>query len=193
VIERLGILGGAFDPIHLGHLLLASEAKRQLDLHRVIFVPTFASAHQDKAIHTTFEHRLAMTRLAVEDQPDFAVSDIESRVDGKSFTANTLELMKTIYRGNEMFFLMGADSVEQFDTWHEPDRILSLATVVVVHRPGHLLELKGRAAVMKQIEMPLIEVSASDIRRRVAENQTIRFMTPKAVQDYITRMALYRG
>lgn len=192
MIERLGVLGGAFDPIHLGHLILASEAKRQLDLHRVLFVPTFASAHQDKAICTPFEHRVAMTKLAIADQPDFALTDIESRVEGKSYTARTLEMMKGIYRNSELFFLMGADNLEQFDTWHEPDKVLSLATVVVVHRPGHRPELKGRTTAMKQIEMPLIDISASDIRRRVAANESIRFLTPKPVQEYISRMALYR-
>jgi nicotinate-nucleotide adenylyltransferase len=192
VSERLGVLGGAFDPIHLGHLILASEAKRQLNLHRVLIVPTFASAHQEKTIQTPFEHRCAMVRLAVTDQPDLVLSEVESRLTGKSYTVNTLELLKTIYCNSEMDFIMGADSLDQFDTWHDPDRILSLATVVVAHRPGHQPVLKGRAAGMKLIEMPLIDISASEIRRRVHENLPIRFMVPKAVEEYISRAALYR-
>jgi nicotinate-nucleotide adenylyltransferase len=193
VSERLGVLGGAFDPIHLGHLILASEAKRQLNLHRVLFVPTFASAHQDKTIQTSFEHRCAMIKLAIADQPDLMLSDVESRLVGKSYTANTLVLLKSIFSESEIDFIIGADSLDQFDTWHDPDRILSLATVVVGHRPGHQPVLKGRAAAMKLIEMPLIDISASDIRRRVHENLPIRFMVPKAVEEYISRAALYRN
>jgi nicotinate-nucleotide adenylyltransferase len=187
------VLGGAFDPIHLGHLILASEAKRQLNLHRVLIVPTFDSAHQEKVIRTSFEHRCAMVKLAVADQPDLVLSEIESRLAGKSFTVNTLELLKTIYCESEIDFIIGADNLDQFDTWHDPDRILSLATVVVAHRPGHQPLLKGRAAAMKLIEMPLIDISASDIRRRVHENLPIRFMVPKAVEEYISRSALYRN
>jgi nicotinate-nucleotide adenylyltransferase len=192
VSERLGILGGAFDPIHLGHLILASEAKRQLDLHRVLFVPTFESAHQVKAIHTTFAHRCALARAAVNGYDDFVVSDIESRVSGKSYTANTLQLLKTIYRDSALFFIMGADSLEQFDTWHEPDKILELATVAVAHRPGYRPEMKGRAGKMVSIEMPQIDVSASDLRRRVCQNLPIRFMVPASVEEYIRREGLYR-
>ena len=191
--ERLGVLGGAFDPIHHGHLILASEAKRQLNLHRVLIVPTFASAHQEKTTQTSFEHRCAMIRLAVADQPDLVISDVESRLSGKSYTVNTLELLKSIYCESEIDLIMGADSLDQFDTWHEPDRILSLANVVVAHRPGHQPVLKGRTAGMKLIEMPLVDISASEIRRRVRENLPIRFMVPKAVEEYISRSALYRN
>jgi nicotinate-nucleotide adenylyltransferase len=193
VSDRLGVLGGAFDPIHLGHLILASEAKRQLNLHRVLIVPTFDSAHQEKIIQTSFEHRCAMIKLAVADQPDLVLSDVESRLTGKSYTVNTLELLRTIYCESKIDFIIGADNLDQFDTWHDPDRILSLATVVVAHRPGHQPLLKGRAAAMKLIEMPLIDISASDIRRRVHENLPIRFMVPKAVEEYISRSVLYRN
>ncbi len=189
--ERLGVLGGAFDPIHLGHLILASEAKRQLDLHRVLFIPTYQSAHQDKMIATTFEHRCAMASAAVSGQAHFMVSDIESRVTGKSYTVATLSLLKNIYRDSALFFIMGADSLEQFDTWHEPDQVLKLATVVVAHRPGHEPELSGKS--IKLIEMPLIDISASEIRRRVREGLPIRFMVPEAVEEYIVRTGLYRG
>jgi nicotinate-nucleotide adenylyltransferase len=133
-----------------------------------------------------------MIKLAVADQPDLVLSDVESRLTGKSYTVNTLELLKTIYCESEIDFIMGTDSLDQFDTWHDPDRILSMVTVVVAHRPGHQPLLKGRAAVMKLIEMPLIDISASDIRRRVHENLPIRFMVPKAVEEYISRSALYR-
>ena len=188
--ERLGVLGGAFDPIHLGHLILASEAKRQLDLHRVLFVPTYQSAHQDKIIATTFEHRCAMARVAVSGQAHFIVSDIESRVTGKSYTVGTLSLLKDIYRDSSLFFIMGADSLEQFDTWHEPDKVLKLATVVVADRPGHEPELRGKS--IKLIEMPLIDISASEIRRRVHDGMPIRFMVPEAVEEYIVRAGLYQ-
>jgi len=187
------VLGGAFDPIHLGHLILASEAQRQRDLHRVLFVPTFTSAHQEKTIETSFEHRCAMITLAIAEQPDLVLSDVERRFAGKSYTANTLEYLKTTYAGSAIEFIMGADSLDQFDQWHDPDRILSLATVVVAHRPGHQLSLTGRAAAMKLIEMPLVDISASDIRRRVKHNLPIRFLVPRAVEEYISRSALYRN
>lgn len=190
--KRIGILGGAFDPIHYGHLLLASEAAYQLKLDQTLFVPTFISAHQHKDIHTPFADRYAMVAAALTDVKSFIVSDIESGLSGRSYTVNTLKELKKHYRKGEFFFLIGADNLEQLGTWHKPEELTKLATLAVGSRPGYSPDLPDLPNVVT-FDMPLLEISASDIRRRVERGIPISYMVPQVVEKYIKKRGLYRG
>jgi nicotinate-nucleotide adenylyltransferase len=192
VSKRIGILGGAFDPIHYGHLLLASEATHQLKLNLAVFVPTFISAHKNKRIRTPFTDRFAMVAAAVADVRSFVVSDIESGLSGRSYTVNTLKELRKHYRKDEFFFLIGADNVEQLRTWHKPEELTQLATLAVASRPGYSPKLPDLPNVVT-FEMPLLEISASDIRSRVKQGIPIAYMVPPVVEKYIKKRGLYRG
>ena len=190
--RRLGILGGAFDPIHYGHLLLAAEAHYQLELDKVLFMPTFKSAHKHKEIGTPYQHRLAMLKLALAKQPEFAITEIEKKLGDISYTVKSLAALHQEQPEAEFFFLVGADNVEQLKTWFEPERLTELATLAVVARPGHQLPI-GLSEKVVKVEMPLIEISASAIRGRVKSGASIRFWTPREVEDYIASEGLYCG
>lgn len=185
---RLGVLGGTFDPIHIGHLILGEAAREQLGLDRVLFVPTGVQWRKAGREIAPAEHRVAMVRLAVEDNPAFAVSTAEVERPGPSYTADTLEeLAKT--PGAELFFIVGRDAYEDLPNWVRPERIRELATVVVAARHGESLEVKPPAV---RLEMPEIGASATDIRERVAAGRTIRYLAPAAVEGYIREHRLYR-
>ena len=190
--ERLGILGGAFDPIHFGHLLLASEAHHQLKLDRVLFLPTFESAHQNKKIDTPYMHRVAMTELAIAAYPEFEICDIERRLGGTSYSVKTLEALAKEYPDAKFIFMIGADNVEQLDTWFEPERLTQLATLAVVARPGHKLKIEESEKVVF-LNMPQIGISASLIRKRVREGVPVRMLLPAVVERYIKNEGLYGG
>ena len=192
VSERIGVMGGAFDPIHLGHLVLAMQAYEQLSLTRLLFVPTFQSAHQNKEIETAFEHRCAMVEAAIENCDQFSLSKIETAVSGKSYSVKTLQLLRQQYPKAEFFFLMGADSLEQLETWYLPEELLAMATVVVAGRPGYGKPDHPVPERIRFLAMPLLEISASDIRRRVREGRSIRFLVPDRVEAYILHHGLYR-
>ena len=190
--KRFGLLGGAFDPIHLGHLILASETKRQFQLDRIIFIPTFVSAHKHKAIVASYEHRFAMVKLAISGQKDFVVSDIESRADGPSYSVNTLKLLQADDPEASYFFVIGADGLAQMDTWREPEKILQLATLIVAPRPGFRTASHRKYGPFQTVDMPLIGISASDLRRRVKEDSSIRYLVPESVEAYMRDNRLYR-
>jgi nicotinate-nucleotide adenylyltransferase len=199
---RLGVLGGTFDPPHIGHLILADEARLALALERVLFVPAGAPWRKAGRELSPREHRLAMVRLAVDDNPHFAVSTLEIDRQGPSYTADTMaELREQFGRQTEIFFIMGADSLADFPHWHEPQRILELARLAVAERPepedvgleGGLAEDLARAMRERVVwlPMPLIAISASSVRERVRQGLPIRYWVPPAVEEYIRRHGLY--
>jgi len=201
---RLGILGGTFDPPHIGHLILADEARLALALEQVLFVPAGAPWRKAGQELSPREHRLAMVRLAVDDNPHFAVSTLEIDCQGPSYTADTMtELREQFGRETEFFFIMGADSLADFPHWHEPQRILELARLAVAERPepedvgleGGLAEDLARAMRERVVwlRMPLIAISASAVRERVRQGQPIRYWVPPAVEEYIRQHGLYVG
>ncbi len=190
--KRLGILGGAFDPIHYGHLLLAAEARQQLELDQVIFVPTAQSAHQQKDIATPFLHRYKMTELALAAYPEFVASDIEEKLGGTSYTVKTLTALAQLHPDASLFFLLGADNFEQLDTWFEPEKLPELATLAVVARTGSKLP-KTLPEQALEVRMPRIDISASEIRERVGQGRSIRVLVSHEVESYIESERLYRG
>jgi nicotinate-nucleotide adenylyltransferase len=189
VTESLGILGGAFDPIHLGHLTIAHSALAQFDLNKVIFVPTFAPINSHKVIATTFEHRCQMAGIAIAGEPRFGLSRIEAEIEPPTYTIKMLERMKLLHPQAELTLLLGADSLEQIDTWYQPERIFKAAKVAVATRPGNRLQSQYPFV---RLEMPEIDISATEIRKCLAAGQSVRFLVPDEVIAYIETHQLYR-
>lgn len=201
VPRRLGILGGTFDPPHLGHLWLATLASEEMDLHRVLFMPAAQPPHKPDRPIASPTDRLVMTRLAIADDPSFDLLPLEMERTGPSYTIDSVEELQRLYPDASLFLIMAADSFSQIDTWREPDRLLSLIEWVVGPRPGSpsaepaaLRERFGPAAErIHVLNGPSLDVSSSEIRRRVATGHAIRYLVPRAVHDFIVDRGLYRG
>jgi nicotinate-nucleotide adenylyltransferase len=197
---RLGILGGAFNPPHIGHLVCAQEALVQLELERVLFVPVGVPPHREIDLDPGPEMRLEMAELAVADDERFEVSRVELDRDGPSYTSDTLEQLAKESPKDELFLILGGDQAAALASWHEPEKVLERATVAVFERVSW-----GRNAIMikigrlpgaervRYLDMPLIQVSSSAIRRRVRERLPIRYLVPDRVAEYIETKKLYAG
>jgi nicotinate-nucleotide adenylyltransferase len=201
---RLGIFGGTFDPIHLGHLILAENCREACRLDRVLFIPAGQPPHKADRQITLGRARLEMVELAIAGHAAFAVSSIELDRDGPSYSADTLAALAREYPGADLFFLIGSDSLADLPMWYQPARIAELATIVVATRPGiarpDLSPLRGilKPDAIERIDqhvvqIPLIQISSSMIRARVAAGQSIRFLVPRAVECYIETHGLHRG
>lgn len=199
---RLGMFGGSFDPVHYGHLLLAEICREECRLDQVWFVPAATAPHKRNKGHASDSQRLEMLRLAVAGQETFQVSDVEIERGGISYTVDTLQTIRAQRPTDELFFLIGADSLDDFHNWREPKTICQLATIIVVDRhgwqpvdlerfadfadPQRLEEIRKH-----RVEFPLIEISSTDIRHRAAAGKSIRFRLPRAVEKYIETNKLY--
>lgn len=196
--ERIGVLGGTFDPVHVGHLILGEAAREQLKLDRVLFVPTGYSWRKPDREITPAEHRVAMTRLAIADNAAFEASTVEVERAGPSYTDVTLDEIGKQHSGAELFFILGRDALGDLPNWKAPARIVELATLAVAERVGRedtvplSGALPGFEARLVAVRMPLVGVSASYIRRCVAAGRSIRYLTPDAVAAYIAGHGLYR-
>ena len=192
-LNRLGVMGGTFDPIHLGHLIAASEALSQLALDRVLFVPT--GRPWQKTRYSDAEDRFVMTSLAAASHPRFAVSRMELDRTGPTYSADTLEQLRLFHGpGIELFFIIGADAVLKLGTWHGLDRLRGLTEVIALARPGFDLDaLKPEPHWPKVgvMQMPGIDVSSSDIRARVRAGRPIDYLVPADVKAYIRDHGLY--
>ena len=197
---RMGILGGTFDPVHYGHLLMAEICRQQLNLDQVRFIPAGQPPHKPGRKITDGHVRADMLQLAVSGYPEFVIDRRELKRSGPSFTVDTLAELKRESTAAELFFLIGADSLRDLLTWREPDRISQLATLVVCNSPGVPLpsmeqavswvgsEIASRIAL---VSMPGTDLSATEMRQRVANGQSLRFMTPRAVEALIQQHQLY--
>lgn len=195
---RIGILGGSFDPVHYGHLAIAEEARAALQLDRVLLIP---AGHQPLKAgnHDAQPHdRLAMARLACAPNPALQVSDMEIARTGPSYTVVTLEELTEQQIGS-LFFILGIDALAEFHRWRAAARILELATLVGMRRAGSSPDLAPLRAALPAaddrtilLEGPLLAISSSDIRQRVAEGRPIRYLTPDPVVEYIAEQGLYR-
>lgn len=200
---RLGIFGGSFDPVHYGHLLLAETCREQCRLDQVWFMPAATPPHKQDHELTSAKQRTEMLRLAIGGYEPFVVSEWEIERGGVSYTVDTLAALHEQQPDAELFFLMGADSLRDLPSWRSPERICQLATPIVVRRHGSsepdmaVLEKMvspQRLADIRaaQVEMPVIELSSTDLRARVRDGRGIRFRTPRAVEEYIANARLYR-
>ena len=201
---RLGVFGGSFDPVHIGHLLLAETCREQCRLDQVWFLPAAVAPHKQGKGTAPAKHRLAMLELALAGHAAMIVSALEIDRGGISYTVDTLREIRRSQPAAELFLLMGADSLPELPSWYQADEICRLALPVVVRRPGapepdfgvladlataeRLQEIRAR-----QLESPQIDVSSSEIRQRVSAGRSIRYQVPRAVEKYIETNGLYGG
>ena len=193
--SRLGVMGGTFDPIHVGHLVAASEALYRFGLDLVLFVPT--GQPWQKQSYSDAEDRYLMTVLGTASNARFAVSRMEIDRQGPTYTADTMEVLRNFHGADvELFFIVGADAAMRLGTWKKVARLAELAEVIAVTRPGfslHRLERDATMPVVRIMEMPGIAVSSSDIRERVAAGRPIDYLVPEDVAEYIRKNGLYLG
>jgi len=199
-IERVGVLGGTFDPPHIGHLWLATLAADELGLSRVLLIPAAHPPHKRGRWISHAADRVLMTRLAIADDPRLDVSLVELEREGPSYTVDTLVELRRRHPDVELVLIMAADSLAQMDSWREPDRLLELASWAVSPRSGtplpHRADLARRfgkaAARIHLLGGPALDISATEIRCRVAAGRAIRYLVPRAVEDLILERRLYQ-
>lgn len=188
--KRIGILGGTFNPIHTGHLLIAEGVKEKLGLDHVLFIPCYLPPHKKPLKLAPARHRLAMVRLAIRGNPSFRISTIEIKRKGKSYSVDTLEELHRLYKGEaRFFFIIGSDSIPGLKAWKGIDKLMKLSKLVAVTRPGYHLRYPG----VMMIEIPTLSISSTDIRRLVKQGKSIRYLVPSAVRRYIVNNLLIRG
>jgi nicotinate-nucleotide adenylyltransferase len=189
---NIGVFGGTFDPVHWGHLIIGGYVRHALALEKIVFVPSMISPHKQEQTAAAGEERLAMLRLAVRGEAGFEVSDMEIVRGGVSYTVDTLSQFHKISPGCHLSLLIGADNYAEFGTWKEPERVRSLARLVVMTRPGSRVDSFAAYGEEVRIRVPEIAVSSSDIRRRAKGGETIRYLVPDRVAEYIRSHHLYR-
>jgi nicotinate-nucleotide adenylyltransferase len=198
-MTRLGILGGTFDPPHIAHLVMADQAREQLKLARVFFVPAGQPPHKLGRALSPVEHRVAMTQLAIAGDERFVISRTDVDRPGPHYTADMLTLMRAEYPGDELYLLIGSDSLRDLKIWREPARVVAQARLAVISRPGaepdwHTLEasLPEISARVDWVDAPRLDISSTDIQRRVRAGLAIRYLVPMPVERYIIEHGLYR-
>ena len=200
-MQKIGVYGGTFDPIHTGHLIAAAQAIEAGQLDKVIFVPSYSPPHKQRTASelTSFEHRYYMTVLAIAGDERFEVSDIERQLDGLSYTINTInELKKTYQRDTEIYFITGLDAICDLKTWRQPEQLLNCCKFLVANRKSDkvlqpVYEAYGGLAFENIIvfDSPIIEISATDIRTRLKNGKSIKYFVPTSVEKYIYDNKLY--
>lgn len=198
--KRIGLFGGTFDPPHLGHLILASEALFQLELTRLLWTLTPDPPHKQDQLITPVEHRLAMVNLAIEDNPSFELSRLELDRPGPHYTLDTMQLLAEQNPDAEIVPIIGGDSLQDLPTWHRPKELLYAAHWIgVMRRPGELTnlealerELPGISSKVHYVDAPLLEIASREIRSRIANGEPFRYYVPRPVYQYITEHHLYR-
>jgi nicotinate-nucleotide adenylyltransferase len=189
---RLGVMGGTFDPIHFGHLVAANEAASAFKLEKVLFVPTGDPWQKHET--TPSDQRFEMTKRAIANNKLFEISNIDVKRPGPTYTVDTLRDVHDQYPDAELFFITGADSISQIDTWKDSDQIWSLAHFVGVTRPGHSLVVpKSPFGNVSLLEIPALAISSTDIRARVKAGKPIEYLLPKKVIKFIRKNHLYQG
>ncbi len=193
------MFGGSFDPIHVGHLIAASEALRQLSLDVVLFLPARQPPHKPGQKLADDHHRCAMIELAIAGRPEFQLSGIDLQFDGPSYSADLVERISRSLPDQELFFIIGGDSMRDFHTWYEPHRIAELTTIVVARRSNAPYDLEDVVAQtptlegrIKEVQMPLIDISSTTIRQRVSVGEHFWYQVPLDVERYIELHGLYR-
>ena len=192
---KLGVFGGTFDPIHLGHLLLAEQAREQLSLDKVLFIPAGDPWRKASTDVSPASDRLGMVRLAVADNPSFEVNDCEIVREGPSYTVDTLRLLKRDLTPNyELYLILGEDALADLPNWHDPVGIAGEAKIAFAAREG--VELPGSLPLptwrLVHIEMPLIGINSTELRQLAKRGQSLRYLVPAAVEAYIKTQGLYR-
>jgi len=199
-MQTIGIFGGTFDPPHLGHLILAAEARAQLNLERLLWVLTPDPPHKQRQSIAPLEHRLEMVKLAIANDPQFEISRVELTRAGPHYALDTVHILAGQNPGVNLVYLMGGDSLRDLPHWHRPADFLSACHLIgVMRRPGDTVELAalekslpGLRSKVRFVEAPLLDIAAREIRRRIAEKQPFRYFLPERVYEYIDSHGLYR-
>ncbi len=191
---RVGIMGGTFDPLHIGHMMAAETARESYALEEVWFMPSHIPPHKHEA-GASGEERLAMVEGAVRDHAAFGVLDLEIARGGVSYTFETITMLQEEYPEHEFFFIVGADMVQYLPKWHGIEELVRRLTFIGVGRPGTPLDLAALPGFIAEkvllADMPLVDISSTMLRARAAEGKSIRYMVPDAVYDYVQRSGLY--
>ena len=200
---RIGIFGGTFDPPHVGHLILAERCREAAGLDEVWFLVSYRPPHKADGSVTRFEHRCDMAAMAITGQPAFRVEPIEKELPPPSYTAETLTELRHRHPGDEFHLILGGDSVADLPKWHEPANVVAAAGLIGVARPGVRIVSSAELASdlgrptdgvrLQWVESPLIDVASREIRQRVADGKTIRYLVPRAVEEFVRERGLYRG
>ena len=200
-MKKYGIFGGSFNPIHYGHLMICEYIKEEMGLDKVIFIPTGNPPHKDLGVSA--EDRYEMVRLAISPNPDFEISDIETTRVNLSYTVDTIRELKKIYKEEKLYFLIGLDSLFQLKTWKKIGDLSQEIEFVVALRPGYINkeEIDNEIDFLREnfgtkinlIKTPLYEISSTDLRDRIHEGKSLRYLIPKKVLDYIEESGFYKG
>ena len=199
--KRIGVFGGTFDPIHIGHLILAAEARHQLQLDQILLAPAGDPPHKPDSPISPLRHRLAMCRLAVADDDGICISLIDAERPGPHYTSDLLRLFHgSTGAGVQLYFLMGLDSLRDLPTWHEPEWLVRNCRLVALSRHDVEIDWAGLEARLPGVrervivlDMPELEIASSELRDRVRAGQPIRYQVPRAVERYIREQGLYRS
>lgn len=199
-MEKVGIMGGTFNPIHYGHLFLAENALEQLELDRILFMPSNNPPHKNKAELASNQDRAQMIRLAIQGNPCFELSELEYEREGITYTADTLTILKEQYPETEYYFILGADSLLSLQDWKEPKTIFKLCTILAAGRDQvPAKEIEEQIEFLKEtygariihFKMPMIEISSAEIRTKASVKRSIRYFVPDLVRYYIEQHGLY--
>jgi nicotinate-nucleotide adenylyltransferase len=186
-MERIGILGGTFDPPHIGHLIIAQEVLISLQLDQVWFIPTYEPPHKHEATFQV-ENRLEMLQLALADNEAFLLNTIEVKREGKSYTYDTMVTLKKEYPEKEFYFIIGADMVEYLPKWYRIDELIQLVRFVGVQRAGYSL---ATPYPIIEIDIPAVDISSTIIRERIRNRKSIQYLVPESVHTYIKEHGFY--
>lgn len=189
LVERVGILGGTFNPPHLGHLIIAEQVATQLGLEKIYFMPSHIPPHAEEKKTIDAKHRISMTELAILDNPAFAIETIEMERQEKSYTYETISLLHQRYPNREYYFIIGGDMVENLPLWKEIDQLIQEVTFVGVERRGYA---KESPYPILWVDCPILELSSTEIRSKVFFDQSIRYMVTDEVLNYIKKEGLYK-
>ena len=197
---RIGIMGGTFDPIHNGHLILAEYSRTNFNLDKVLFIPT-GRPHKDNKYISSNLHRLNMTLLAINSNPYFELSTIEMDREKTTYTIDTIKYLQSKYKNRDFYFILGSDSLYQIDKWKDYENLLKICNFIVAKRPSQeadsiedwIKKLREEYnSLIYPLELPLIEISSTQIRERVKRGLSIKYLVPQSVEFYIEKNKLYR-
>lgn len=190
-MKKIGLLGGTFDPPHIGHLMIAQEALESCHLDEVWFLPSYIPPHKHRKVASTdVRHRVEMVRRAIADNEYFKLSFVEVERKGRSYTADTLKELKTQYPDDQFFFILGADMVSDLPTWHKIDELIRLTSFIGFKRPGYTMSPPADTDMI-EIDMPQVDISSSFIRKRLKANRSCRYFLCRSVKKYIEEQKLY--
>lgn len=189
---KIGIFGGTFNPVHIGHLSVAAEIKQDFLLDKIIFIPTYIPPHKSVQFNVKPEDRLKMLKLSIKNNPYFELSNREIARKGTSYTIDTLKELKSIYPDSLFYLILGDELAKEFDTWKDYQEILRLAKLIIINRTDAPIKIKELKNYKKYSPQVLVSISSSLIRQRISENKDFRYLVPAEVYKYIIKNGLYR-